>query len=78
MPHGKGLSGFVFRHITQSTGGPRISRVIRWFVMKDRAALRVSLDKLADTPDLKRIIVSHHRTITDDPAGTLRAAARTL
>lgn len=78
MPHGKGPAGFVFRHITQSTGGPRISRIVRWFVMKDRRALRSSLEQLADTPDLKRIVVSHHRTITDDPNGTLRRVAATL
>ncbi len=78
MPHGKGVTGFIFRHFTQSTGGPRISRVMRWFVIKDAAALRASLERLADTPELRRIIVSHHRVITDDPRGALRAVARTL
>jgi len=78
MPHGKGLAGFIFRYLTQSTGGPRVSRVVRWFVMRDRALLRHSFERLADTPDLKRIIVSHHRMITDDPAGTLRKVAATL
>lgn len=78
MPHGKGAMGFVFRYLTQSTGGPRVSRVVRWFVMKNRELLRTSFERLADTPDLKRIIVSHHRMITDDPAGTLRAVAATL
>jgi len=78
MPHGSGVAGLFFRHVTQSTGGPRISRVVRWFVMKNRAALRASLERLANTPELTRIIVSHHRTITDDPAGTLRSVARSL
>lgn len=78
MPHGSGLAGFVFRHLTSSTGGPRISRIFRWFVMKDRAALRANLERLAALPDLKRIVVSHHRTITDDPAQTLRSVAATL
>lgn len=78
MPHGKGLTGLMFRHVTQSTGGPRISRIVRWFLMKDRAGLRSSLERLAQTPDLRRIVVSHHRTITDDPAGTLRRVAATL
>jgi len=78
MPHGTGVIGFIFRHLTQSTGGPRVSRIVRWFVMKDRAALRRSLERLAETPNLRRIVVSHHLVITDDPAGTLRAVAGTL
>ncbi|MBW2458851.1 MAG: hypothetical protein JRI68_30405, partial [Deltaproteobacteria bacterium] len=77
-PHGRGVMGFIFRYLTQSTGGPRVSRVVRWFVMKDRELLRTSLERLADTTVLKRIIVSHHRMITDDPAGTLRAVAARL
>jgi hypothetical protein len=77
-PHGKGVMGFVFRYLTQSTGGPRVSRVVRWFLMKDRVGLRASLQRLAATPNLVRIIVSHHRMITDDPSGTLRAVAATL
>lgn len=78
MPHGKGVMGFIFQHLTQSTGGPRFSRIVRWFLIKDRHALRANLERLAETPELSRIIVSHHRVITDDPAGTLRRVARTL
>jgi hypothetical protein len=78
MPHGKALAGFIFRHVTASTGGPRVPRLFRWFVVKDRAALAAHLERLADTPDLVRIIVSHHRMITDRPSETLRAAAADL
>lgn len=78
MPHGKGAMGLVFRHVTQSTGGPRISRIVRLFMVRDRAALRARLHELSALPDLKRVIVSHHRIITDDPAGTLRAVADAL
>lgn len=78
MPHVPGFTGWVLRTITQSTGGPRISRVVRWFLMKDRDALRANLERLADLEGLERIIVSHHRTITDSPSETLRAVAATL
>jgi hypothetical protein len=78
MPHGKGMAGWFFRHVTASTGGPRVPRIFRWFVVKDRAALAAHLERLADTPDLVRIIVSHHRMITDRPSETLRAAAADL
>jgi hypothetical protein len=76
--HGKGIAGFIFRYITRSTGGPRVSNVLRWFVVKDASALRRNLERLADTPDLQRIIVSHHAMIDDDAAGTLRRVAATL
>lgn len=78
IDHGKGLSGFIFRYITQSSGGPRVSRVTRWIVVKDAAALRAHLLRLADTPGLVRVIVSHGRVIDQDPAGALRRAAATV
>ncbi len=73
-----GFTGFVLRRITQSTGGPRVSRIVRWFVAKDRRALRTHLERLADTPDLARVIVSHGAMVTDDAAGMVRTAAATL
>jgi hypothetical protein len=78
MPHGTGMAGWFFRYVTASTGGPRVSRLFRWFVIKDRAALRAHLERLAETPDLVRIIVSHHRMITEKPSETLREVAATL
>lgn len=78
MPHAKGAHGFVFRHITDSTGGPRVSRVFRMLVMKDREAFRAHLDRLASLPDLERIIVGHHETIAVEPARVLRDVAARL
>src|SRR5690606_9194171 len=60
MPHGRGFTGWIFRHLTQSTGGPRVSRLFRLGVLKNKAAFRADLERLADTPDLRRVIVSHH------------------
>jgi hypothetical protein len=78
MPHGRGVSGLVFRYLTQSTGGPRVTRLFKFFAVKDRTAFRAHIERLAATPDLHRIIVSHHRMITDDPGGVLRMAASTV
>ena len=78
MPHRSGFTGFVFKHVTQSSGGPKLSRIARWFLVKDAKALRASLERLADLPALKRVIVSHHETIVHDPARTLREVAATL
>ncbi len=78
MPHAPGFTGFVFKHLTASSGGPKLSRVVRWFLIKDGAAVRGELERLAATPDLCRVIVSHHETITEDPARVLREVAATL
>ena len=78
MPHVPGFTGWILRNLTRSTGGPRVSRVSKLFMVKDRAAFRAHLLRLADTPALRRVIVSHHQMVVDDPAGALRAAASTL
>lgn len=75
MPHRPGFTGFVLKSITGSTGGPRVSRVMKWFVVADKKAFRSHLERLADIPDLRRIVVSHHEVIDKDPAATLRAVA---
>lgn len=78
MPHGRGVPGFIFRHITASTGGPKVSRLFRTLAVKDKQAFAAHLGRLADTPDLVRLIVSHHRVIDQDPAAVLRGVAATL
>ena len=78
MPHGEGIPGFIFRHLTASTGGPRVTRLFRIMAVKDKTAFKANLERLADTPDLVRIIVSHHRTIFDEPAAVLRRVAASL
>jgi hypothetical protein len=78
MPHGKGFTGFVFRYVTASTGGPKVSRIASLFLVKDRTRFRAQLEALAAIPGLRRVIVSHHRVIDEDPAGTLRRVAATL
>jgi hypothetical protein len=78
MPAARGVQGLVFNHLTQSTGGPRVSRLFRLFVIRDRRAFAAHLERLADTPDLVRVIVSHHRVISERPAETLREVAATV
>jgi len=78
MPHAKGATGWVLKNVTGSSGGPRVSRIMRMLGIKDKKAFRAHLERLADLPDLVRIVVSHHVTIDQDPAGTLRAVAATL
>ncbi len=78
MPHRRGVGGFILRRITGSSGGPRISRLVRLGIIKDKAALRRNLERLAALPGLRRIIVSHHEVIDDEPARVLRDVAATL
>lgn len=78
MPHEHGFQGFVLRHVMDSSGGPRLSRLCRLLLVKDKAKLRVALSALADTPALVRIVVSHHQVITARPAEVLRNLAATV
>ena len=75
MPHLPGLQGFVLRHLTRSSGPLHVSRLFRLLAVKDAAAFRADLLALAETPDLRRIIVAHHRVVDVDVAAALRAAA---
>jgi hypothetical protein len=78
MPHGPGLAGFILKHLTASSGGPRISRISRLFLVKDKPKVRAALERLAALPDLRRVIVSHHLVIDSDPAEVLRRVAASL
>ncbi len=55
-----------------------MSRIARWFIAGDKPALRAHLERLAATPELRRIVVSHHEVIDRDPARVLRDVAATL
>lgn len=78
MPHRSGFHGFVLKYISRSSGGPKITPISRWFIIKDRQAVRRHLEALANIPNLKRILVSHHVPIEQNPAETLRRVAETL
>jgi hypothetical protein len=78
MPHAGGFGGFVLRYLTDSSGGPKVSRIARLFVVKDKKAAADHLRELADTPRLTRVMVAHHETIDTDPSTVLRGLADTL
>lgn len=71
LPRRRGLIGFALA----PTGKVAVARITRWFLVKDRRAFAGSLERLAATPDLRRVLVAHGRPIEDDPAGALRSAA---
>jgi hypothetical protein len=78
MPHAPGFTGWVLRHVTGSSGGVRVSRIARWFIVADARELAAHLERLASISDLARVVVSHHQTIDRDPAAALRAVAASL
>ncbi len=69
-PHGIGAR-IMARLFHYGVHEPQVPSTIKRYI-KDPAALARQLRRWADTPDLKRIIVSHGDPITDDPAGHLR------
>jgi hypothetical protein len=77
LAHGSGIGGLVFR-LLGSTGGPRVTGIMKRLVVKDRPAFRDYLERLASEPLLRRIIVSHGAPITDSAASTLRDVASRL
>jgi hypothetical protein len=60
------------------TGQVTTPRAMRWFFVKDKAAMAAQLEQLAATPNLTRVCVGHGAPITEDPAGALRRVAAQL
>lgn len=60
--------GFLFTTLLGSAPGPRISRLTKLALIKDRAALRANLQRFADTPELVRLIVAHEKIATGPAA----------
>jgi hypothetical protein len=78
MPHTSGFGGFILRYLTASSGGPKVTMIAKMALVKEKESFKAGLLKIADTPNLVRIIVSHHEMIETDPAGTLRRAAEAM
>jgi hypothetical protein len=78
LPHGSGVGGLALR-LVGSSGGPRVTRIARTFIVKDRRALARRFVALANgTPDLMRVVVAHGDIIDHEPAEVLRRVALTL
>lgn len=74
LGHVSGIMGFFLA----PTGRASVPRMARWLVMKEKAPFRAHLSTLAETPSLRRIIVSHGAMISSSPAESLKAAATEL
>jgi hypothetical protein len=78
MPHVPGVGGFFLRYVGGSSGGPKVSNLGKLLLVKDKKAFAAHLRELADLPDLRRAVVSHHEVINGDVPAILRSIADSL
>ena len=69
-----GFSGFILRHVTASLGPLGTSRVFKLLVQTDREAYRGWWARLAESPDLKALLVAHGDVVTGDVGAQIREA----
>ena len=70
--HIRAPRGWIPRLLGQ-TGGPKVTPIIKTFLVKDNAACASHLRRLAKLPGLVRIIVSHGAIIENAPTSTASA-----
>jgi hypothetical protein len=79
MDRKRDVLGFLFTTVMGSAPGPRVSRLAKLALVKDKRALRANLERLAATPDLVRLAVAHEKVASGpDAAAALRRAATYL
>jgi hypothetical protein len=61
MDRKKDLLGFLFTTVLGSAPGPRVSRLSKLLLVKDRKALRADLERLATLEGLVRLCVAHEK-----------------
>lgn len=79
MDKKKDFLGWFFTTVLGSAPGPRVSRLAKLTLVKDQKALKADLLRLAELPQLTRLIVSHEKVASGaDAASALRMAATYL
>ncbi|MGC4086619.1 MAG: hypothetical protein QM756_01740 [Polyangiaceae bacterium] len=80
MDSKKDFLGYVITTLLGSAPGPRVSRLAKLMMVKDKRELRSELERLAELPDLARLIVSHEKVANGKAAASevLRQAATFL
>lgn len=61
MDRKRDVLGFLFTTVFGSAPGPRVSRLAKLTLVKDKRALRGALERLAKLPGLTRLIVAHEK-----------------
>ncbi len=73
VPHQQGFGGLMLK-LLGSSGGPRVSRIFKLAILKDKAAFKASLAALAATPNLKRVLLQHEDPISPAELAAVAAA----
>lgn len=77
QPHLPGFGGWLLK-VIGSTGEAKVTFIARTFLAKDHKRLRGHLERLAETPGLRRVVPGHGALIDQDPAEVLRTVASRL
>ncbi len=77
-PHGSGLNGVVMRMVGFTADQPILPRPVRWRVGRDLQRVKEQLLKVADAPNLARLVPSHGAVVESDVPQTLRKIAQAL
>lgn len=79
MDRKRDVLGFLFTTVLGSAPGPRVSRLAKMLLVRDKLALREHFQQLAETPNLIRVIVAHEKVAHGEEAReALRKAATYL
>lgn len=71
--------GFFFTTLLGSAPGPRVSRLAKFLMIKDKKALRADFARFSELPDLTRVIVAHEKVASGAAArDALRRAMQYL
>jgi len=74
-----GFGGWLVTKTTSAVPGPLgVAPIMKLAMLKDRAAAKEGLARLADIPDVRIVATAHGRPVLTDCAGALRAAAASL
>ncbi|HEV2816330.1 MAG TPA: hypothetical protein VGW40_03790 [Allosphingosinicella sp.] len=74
----KGFGGWLLKRMGFAGEEPHLPTPVRRNLVDDKAALRGQFLAWANDPALRRILVSHGRTIEDDPRAALKGLAEAL
>jgi hypothetical protein len=77
LPHQAGFMGWVFKTLG-STGGPRVTKIARWTMVKDAPALGAFLRSQAESGALTALVPGHGDLIANNPGQILGEIGREL
>lgn len=79
MDRKRDVLGFLITTAFGSAPGPRVSRLAKFSLVADKAALRADFARYAELPDLARVIVAHEKIAhRAEATSALRAAMQYL